>query len=311
MGIKVESITFSSADKASTINAKLWIDADVQPKGIIQLVHGMAEHIDRYDEFARYLASHGFVVCGHDHIGHGGSVEDSSQLGHMPMAGGADILVSDVDKLRCVVAERYAELPYFIFGHSMGSFVTRCYLARHGQGLSGAILCGTGNQPAALSAAGNALCHAIGALRGSDYRSKLVDSLAAGGFNNAIENPRTAVDWISHNKDNVDAYLADGRCGFMFSVGAYAALTSLTREAVSESCVAAYPKELPLLYVAGEEDPVGECGKNVRAAADLAKSAGVADVQVKLYPHMRHEILNEDGKAQVMADIAGWVEERI
>lgn len=311
MSVERETLSFKSLDGTSDINARFWVDSELEPKGVVQLVHGMAEHIDRYDEFARYLASHGFAVCGHDHIGHGGSVEDSSQLGHMPMKGGADILIADVDSLRKVASTRYPGLPYFIFGHSMGSFVTRCYLARYGEGLAGAILCGTGNQPAALSATGNALCHLIGVIKGSDYRSKLIDSLAAGGFNNAIDNPRTAVDWISHNKENVDAYLADGRCGFMFSAGAYAALTSLTREAVSKACVNAYPKELPLLYVAGEEDPVGDCGKGVRAAAKLARSAGLDDVQVKLYPHMRHEILNEDDKAKVMDDVAVWIEERM
>lgn len=311
MSVERETLSFKSLDGTSDINARFWVDSELEPKGVVQLVHGMAEHIDRYDEFARYLASHGFAVCGHDHIGHGGSVEDSSQLGHMPMKSGADILIADVDSLRKVASSRYPDLPYFIFGHSMGSFVTRCYLARYGEGLAGAILCGTGNQPAALSAGGNALCHLIGIIKGSDYRSKLIDNLAAGGFNNAIDNPRTAVDWISHNKENVDAYLADGRCGFMFSAGAYAALTSLTREAVSKACVNAYPKELPLLYVAGEEDPVGDCGKGVRAAAKLARSAGLDDVQVKLYPHMRHEILNEDDKAQVMEDVAVWIEERM
>lgn len=311
MSVERETLSFKSLDGASDINAHFWVDSELEPKGVVQLVHGMAEHIDRYDEFARFLASRGFAVCGHDHIGHGGSVEDSSQLGHMPMKDGADILIADVDSLRKEASSRYPDLPYFIFGHSMGSFVTRCHLARHGMGLAGAILCGTGNQPAALSAGGNALCHLIGVIKGSDYRSKLIDSLAAGGFNNAIDNPRTAVDWISHNKENVDAYLADGRCGFMFSAGAYAALTSLTREAVSKACVNAYPKGLPLLYVAGEEDPVGNCGKGVRAAAELARDAGLDDVQVKLYPHMRHEILNEDDRVQVMEDVAGWIEERM
>lgn len=311
MSVERETLSFISLDGASDINARFWVDSELEPKGIVQLVHGMAEHIDRYDEFARFLASRGFAVCGHDHIGHGGSVEDSSQLGHMPMKGGADILIADVDSLRKEASTRYPGLPYFIFGHSMGSFVTRCYLARHGEGLAGAILCGTGNQPAALSAGGNALCHLIGVIKGPDYRSKLIDSLAAGGFNNAIDNPRTAVDWISHNRENVDAYLADGRCGFMFSAGAYAALTSLTREAVSKACINAYPKGLPLLYIAGEEDPVGNCGKGVRAAAELARDAGLDDVQVKLYPHMRHEILNEDDKAQVMEDVASWIEERM
>ncbi len=311
MTVQRNDIAFDSLAAGIKINARLWADDQESPKAVAQIVHGMAEHIDRYGEFARYLAQRGFAVCGHDHIGHGGSVDNEEQLGHMPMRGGKDILTGDMDKLRELMTARYPGLPYFVFGHSMGSFATRCYLARHGTGLAGAIICGTGNQAAALSLAGNALCHAIGAIRGASYRSKLMDNLAAGGFNKAIDNPRSSVDWISHNAQNVEAYLADPRCGFMFSVGAYAALTDMSHEAVTKACVAAYPKDLPLLYVAGEQDPVGDCGKGVRAAAKLAQDAGIGDVTMRLFPSMRHEILNEDGKAQVMADIAAWIEQRI
>ena len=302
---------FDSQAKDAKIRARTWLSNASAPKAVVQLVHGMAEHIDRYDEFSRFLADRGFAVCGHDHLGHGKSVTDDELLGHMPMKHGKDILIEDVHALNNIISKRYAELPYFIFGHSMGSFVTRCYLARYGKGLSGAVICGTGNPPCALSGAGNALCHAIGAFQGANHRSRLVDGLAAGGYNKAIDNPRTSVDWLSHNTDNVDAYLADERCGFMFSVGAYAALTSATKEAASKNCVASYPKDLPLLYVAGEHDPVGECGKGVRAATKLAQDAGVKDIEVKLYPNMRHEILNEDSKAEVMDDIASWMEKRI
>ena len=311
MTVESTGLTFDSLQPDTKINARIWKDDSVEPIAVVQLVHGMAEHIDRYDGFARSLASRGFVVCGHDHIGHGGSVSSKEHWGHMPMKGGKDILIADVDMLRKMMSVRYPGLPHYIFGHSMGSFVTRCYLARHGQGLAGAICSGTGNQPAMLSAAGNALCHIIGVFKGATHRSKLVDGMAAGGFNDAIENPRTDVDWLSHNKENVDAYLADERCGFMFSVGAYAALTSMTHEAVTKSCVAAYPKDLPLLYIAGEQDPVGECGKGVRAAAKLAQDAGMTDVSVKLYPNMRHEILNEDDKDCVIDDVASWMQARL
>lgn len=311
MSIESTEFYFDSQAKDTKIRARTWLSNANAPKAVVQLVHGMAEHIDRYDEFARFLAARGFAVCGHDHLGHGKSVTDDELLGHMPMKHGKDILIEDVHALNNIISKRYAELPYFIFGHSMGSFVTRCYLARYGKGLSGAVICGTGNPPCVLSGTGNALCRAIGFFQGANYRSKLVDGLAAGGYNKAIDNPRTSVDWLSHNADNVDAYLADEHCGFMFSVGAYAALTSATKEAARKNCVASYPKDLPLLYVAGEHDPVGECGKGVRAAAKLAQDAGVKDIEVKLYPNMRHEILNEDSKAEVMDDIASWMERRI
>ena len=308
--MQTESIKFKSHDGVSTINALLWLPQN--PKGIVQLVHGMAEHIERYDEFACYLAEQGFAVCGHDHIGHGGSVSSKDDWGHMPMATGAEILIEDVHTLRALMTERLGtELPYVIFGHSMGSFVTRCYLAEHGEGLSGAVLCGTGNLPIALSKAGNTLCHVIGKLRGERYRSKLVDGMAAGGYNKSIKNPRTPVDWLSFETGNVDAYIADERCGFMFTVGGYAAVTEMSAISATAECVAHYPKELPVLLIAGESDPVGDCGKGVLEAAVLIKQAGLEDVSATIYKDMRHEILNEANRQQVMEDVAAWLESKL
>ena len=312
------SVGFKSHDGNTQIKGLIWSperskarSAASSPKGIVQIVHGMSEHIGRYDDFARFLASHGYVVCAHDHVGHGKSVSAPEERGHLPLAGGKDVLVEDVNELRRTVGSRYSrQTPYFLFGHSMGSFVTRVYLSRYAEGLAGAVICGTGNQSRALSKAGNFLARRIAASKGETARSKKLDSMGAGGFAKQIPNARTPLDWLSTDPAVVDAYLADEMCGAMFTAGGYATLTSLTYEAASPACAAKIPHDLPLLFIAGAEDPVGECGRGVHAAADLARRAGVRCVDVKLYEGMRHEILNELGRAQVYADVLAWVDSR-
>ena len=309
------SVGFKSHDGKTQIKGLVWCPERVKaggcatsPVGIVQIVHGMSEHVGRYDDFARFLAAQGYVVCAHDHVGHGKSVSDPKEWGCLPAEGGKDILIDDVHELRKTVAARYArQTPYFLFGHSMGSFVTRAYLARHAEGLAGAVLCGTGNQSRALSKAGNLLARRIAASKGEDTRSDRLDGMGAGAFSKQIENPRTPFDWLSTDPAVVDAYIADEMCGAMFSAGGYATLTDLTGEVASPSCAAKVPKDLPVLFVSGAEDPVGACGKGVQAAADLLRHAGVSDVEVKLYEGMRHEILNEPEHAQVYGDVLDWI----
>lgn len=199
--VQIERIEhfIGSSDGTSQLRVLLWIPylPENELKGIVQIVHGMEEHIDRYDEFARFLARNGFVVGAHDHVGHGKSVLDVRDLGHITLDQGDAVLVNDVDRVRRALFEQFSDLPYFIFGHSMGSFVTRVYLSEHAQGVQGAIICGTGNQPALLARSGNLLAHTIGTVMGERYKSKVLDSMGAGGFARAIENPRTPLDWIS------------------------------------------------------------------------------------------------------------------
>lgn len=312
--IRRETIWCDSTDKSTRLHGYIWWPEEgVTPRAAVQLVHGMAEYIGRYDEFARYLTSKGFVVFGHDHIGHGESVASKDDWGVLPANDGKDIMVNDVHVVRTEAMARIAGAydslpPLFLFGHSMGSFVVRAYLARHAYGLSGAIICGTGFMPPRTSAAGNMLARAICRTRGERYHSKLLHSMGAGAYSQDIDNAETELDWLSHNKDNVDRYIADEACGFMFSAGGYAALTDLTREVCTPECVATYPKDLPLLYIAGTEDPVGECGEGVSHSADLAHAAGVTDVRCRLYAGMRHEILNEQGRQVVYDDIVAWME---
>ena len=311
MSITCSDISYPSADGSSTIAAKLWLPQG-ELRGIVQLVHGMCEHIERYDEFARFLAGSGFAACGHNHIGHGNSCPEPALLGHMPVEGGLDVLIADVHSMRQLAQAQLGEqLPYFIFAHSMGSFVTRCYLAQHAAGLSGVILCGTGNLPIPLSKLGLAICRALAKMRGETYHSAFVDNMAAGGYGKKVKGATDPLAWIAESPRVIADYKADPQCGFMFTVGGYAAVMAATAFAASRECVEAYPQNLPLLFVAGKGDPVGEFGKGVSAAAQLAESAGVRNVTTIIYEGMRHEILNEDERAQPMGDILWWIEQQL
>lgn len=308
-----ETISFASSDGASEVSARIWWpsgtagEKGVRPRGVVQVVHGMAEHVGRYDEFARFLAAAGYVVCGDDHLGHGLTAPAGTH-GVLPARGGADALVEDEHRLRELVSARVgADVPYAFFGHSMGSFITRVYLAEHGAGLAAAVICGTGTVAPVVSRAGNLLARLLAALRGEDYRSKLIDNMGVGAYARRVD-PADDLAWLSVRRQNVEAFRADPLCGFMFSVGGYATLTELTARACSLACARRMPSDLPLLYIAGTGDPVGDMGRGVRAAAELARRGGSTDVTCKLYEGMRHEILNEDDRARVMADVLAWLD---
>lgn len=305
--MQTTTISYPSHDNASTTRALVWEpdDAarpDFSPRAVVQIVHGMSEHVERYAPFAEFLVGRGFVVCANDHVGHGKTAGERD-LGHMPLANGADVLVEDVHALREKVCERYPHARHVMFGHSMGSFVTRVYLTRHADGLSAAILCGTGEQPRIQAVAGRVITRLIAQIRGERHVSRFVDSLGAGAYGRAIKDARTDVDWISSDPDVVDEYIADPLCGQPFTVGAYATLASLVADATDARLARRVPKDLPLLFVAGAEDPVGDCGRGVARAVDEYRNAGVRLVEMGIYPGARHEILNEPCHEAVWHDV--------
>lgn len=319
--------SFESADGKSQVHAVLWIplgmevdatDADgaaalgsLRPRGVVQLVHGMSEHIGRYDHFARYLAAQGYLVCGHDHVGHGQTAGSQENLGNIDPESGAGHMIDDAQQLRILMLQQVSpQVPYFMFGHSMGSLVLRSYLPRYGRGLSGAVICGTAQENPLVARAGNAAARAIAKVRGADYKSKLLHSLADGSYGRQIKNARTPHDWLSTDPAVVDDFRAAPDLGFMFSAGGYATLTKLAYLAAAPETLKDTPHYVPLLYVAGEEDPVGRCGKGVREAAEAMEKAGAQDLTLRLFPTMRHEILNEVGKEEVYEFIAEWIEAR-
>ncbi|MCL2826724.1 MAG: lysophospholipase, partial [Eggerthellaceae bacterium] len=210
--VKATKLGFLSQDGTTQVKAVMWAPSaskDLSPKGIIQIAHGMEEHIGRYVAFANFLASAGFVVCAADMVGHGRSVTAPEKIGCIPLARGMDILVEDANELRKTTSARFSrQTPYFVFGHSMGSFLMRAYVARYGDGLAGAVFSGTGQQPVVVSRLGNALAKAIAHSKGEDYKSKLLENLTVGAFSKQIENARTPLDWLCTDEAVVDAYIA-------------------------------------------------------------------------------------------------------
>ncbi len=298
---------FPSADGKSTIHGIIWQPAGQSPSGIVQIIHGMAEHIERYEPFARFLVSKGFLVCGHDHIGHGHSAKQGD-LGHMPAKNGAEILVADAHSMRMIVSGIFPDVPYFMFGHSMGSYTLRVYLTKFGADLSGAVICGTGWIPQAVSVMGEKIAKGLAKVKGERASSDLVRSMVTGVFARSVEDPRTEFDWISANEQNVDDYIADDLSGFDFTLGGNISLIRIAGMASRLEAAKKIPHDLPLLFIAGSEDPVGANGRGVAEAVQLMKRAGAKDVKVIIYGGMRHEILNEKENKKVFEDVLKWME---
>lgn len=309
MGMNVKEFDFPSASGLSDIYARAFIDETVkQPKAVIQICHGMAEHSDRYIPFIEHLTSAGYVVFIHDHLGHGKSIANEEELGFFGNKFGWHDLVNDAKLLTDFAKANYESLPYIIFGHSMGSFVARSYIEKYGANVDAAILCGTsGANPAA--GLGAIAASIVGKKNGSHYRSNLLQRLAFGKYNQRIKTPRTEFDWLTRDEVIVDQYIEDPLCGFVFTSAGFHDLFKLLQSVSKHEWYQNIPFVLPILLISGLEDPVGEYGKGVRQVYNDLKKTGHNEVTMKLYENDRHELLNELDKAQVFSDITTWINE--
>ena len=296
---------FNSSDGEHKIRTLIWRNDELTPIGIVQLAHGMAEHIERYDDFARFLANNSFIVCGNDHLGHGKSVNDKSELGFFAEKNGNIRLVDDMHILTKIMKKKYPEMPYFLFGHSMGSLCARVYAAHFGEELNGAIFCGTAELPAGASALKPILDKLIEKFGPRTVYDKLGEI-----FNKfssiSIPEKTSDLDWLSKNAENREIYAADELCGFTFTISGYRDVYALASECSGKSWAAIVPPNMPILMISGALDPVGMNGKGVISASDNLVLAG-KDPTVILYPGDRHEILNEDDKDRVYNDVLSWL----
>lgn len=283
---------------------------DGEIRAVLQLSHGMVEHIDRYKPLAEFLAARGILVTGHDHLGHGASIRTENDLGFFAQPDGNRAVLEDLYAVTRLTKNLYPNVPYFLLGHSMGSFYARQYLCEKGSELSGAIIMGTGYQPKALVQTAKTLCRVLAVFFGWHHRSKLVANLSFMGYNKGLEG-RTSSDWLNRDAAEVDKYLADPKCGFTFTLNAYYSMFTGILRLYDPLLLAQVPKELPLLFLAGDADPVGEQGKGVQRAVQSLKDAGVQDIQCTLYPGARHELLLEQNRQEVFTDIASWLEQQI
>ena len=311
-----QTFTFPSSDGVTDIHAVLWTP-DTQPRGIVQITHGMIEYIDRYDAFARFLASQGFVVAGSDLLGHGDSVLSQELWGYIGYGKHPEhYLIKDMHRLRTIVAKQYAaDLPYFMLGHSFGSYLLRAYLAVHGEGLSGALLLGTGYEKPVVVRFVLTLAHLLALLHFGNWRyhSKLIRdiTMTAAYHKFDLTGNDKGSSWLTRDEAVVEAYYREPRCQFLFTLNGYRALLQTVLFVCTQSNAARIPQELPLFVVSGEDDPVGNLGKGVRQSYAMLEKAGIADLTLKLYPGYRHELLNETGREAVYADLLAWISDRI
>lgn len=310
--IKKEEFYFGSRDGEHKLYAAKWIPEAEKPVCILQIVHGMTEHIGRYEDFALAMAKKGILVVGDDHLGHGHSVPDGEPMGYFCKEDAATVLVRDEHRLKKIMQEQYPGIPYIILGHSMGSFILRNYLMRYGNGIDGAIIMGTGMQPKYAVRFGWLHASLMSILLGSKHVCKGMDRMLFGVYNGKFTaGPEDSGHWVSVNIENVKAFRADPFCNFIFTANGFKTLMQLILNLYDKEKLAQMPKNLPVLFVSGQEDPVGDFGKNVEKVFHSFEALGMENVQIKLYPGDRHEILNEADKDQVYGDIYRFILQRI
>ncbi len=300
--------SFLSSDGKTNLHGMEWLP-DTAPRAVVQIAHGVAEHIARYDGFARFLNEHGIAVVGHDHLGHGGSVTANGTPVYFGDGATWDTVVDDLYKLHLRLREKFPDTPLFLMGHSMGSFLARTYLIRYPGTVRGAVLMGTGWQKGYMLSGGLAVAGLICRRNGESATSELVTNLAFGAYNKAFAPNRTEVDWLSADTDNVDRYIADPLCGQSPTVGLFRQMLRGIRFNQRMEHLAKMDREMPVLFISGEQDPVGDMMKGVIASRDAFRRAGVKDVSLCSYPGLRHEILNETAQREtVYGDLLRWIE---
>ena len=286
-----------------SLHTTVW-EPECSPKGIVQIIHGIAEYAARYDQFAAFLTQYGYLVVGEDHPGHGQSVIE--ELGYM--SGGWLGTVSGIHQVYEVIHQQYPSVPYYMLGHSMGSFLLRTYLFTYHTQLSGAIISGTGWLPSFILPLGLAACKEESMRLGEHRSSPLLESMVFGGYNRKFTPNRTDYDWLTTDEAIVDAYIADPLCGFSASIQLCREMMLGLRMIQNMNNLNRMQKNIPVYFFAGEDDPVGDMGKGVMKCIRAFENVGMKDVAWKLYPNMRHETLNEIDKEIVYQDILTWLE---
>jgi alpha-beta hydrolase superfamily lysophospholipase len=270
--MRSEEFSFLSSCETAQIEGVFWI-----PKGkvraIVQIVHGMLEHMGRYEDFAAFLCTNGFVVCGHNQLGHGGSLIENTK-GYFGETDRVAHLLMDVHAVRRRAQTRFPNVPYFLFGHSMGSFIARLYLTRYGRDVAGAVFSGTGGPNPAVRWVGMPLALTLWKRHGARYKSRYLEKIASEVFGRVHDGTGSPFSWISSDPREVLRYERDGKMHFIFTVSAFYTLFELMDGVGSLRWAQSLPKNMPVLLVSGQRDPVGANGKGVRAVYRLLREAG-------------------------------------
>jgi len=300
---------YPSSDGIHSVYVREWIP-EGKVRCILQITHGVADHIRRYDHVAQFLSDQGVWVCGEDHLGHGHTASDG-KYGYFASEQGWELVIQDIHQLRQQMEARCPGVPYVMLGHSMGSFLIRTYLLRGYAPLDGVVLSGTGQEFSGVVWCGKTLSALLAKLRGGEYVSKLVYDLSMGAYNNQFKPVRTSADWVSRDEEQVDIRVADPWCSFMPTVQLYVDMLGALQHLAKQSNLVGMDPNIPVYFFSGDQDPVGGQGKGVNHVADMFRTAGCKDVEVKLYPGGRHEMFNEINRQEVMDDLLCWLENRV
>ncbi len=285
----------------------IWTPAK-RPKAAVVMLHGMLEHIDRYEEFALYLCDQGYAAAGYDQLGHGKTVMHQKDLGFFAEKHGEKILIQDIQRVVSCTKKLFPGVPVVLFGHSMGSFFVRKYVTVYGKEIDGAVFCGTGSTPMPVLLAGLAAARFLKVVKGSHYRSSFLHNQVFEGNNRQIENPQTEKDWLTKDPDKLRENMEDPYCNFMFTASAYADFMKIMMDLQRKKGLSHMPKDLPILMIAGGQDPVGHQGEDVAALCDLFREIGMEQVTLILCEEDRHEILNETNRQAVYRQIDQWMD---
>lgn len=301
---------FPSSDGKNQIYARMWLP-DGEVRGTVQIAHGIAEYINRYDDFAQFLASNGFVAAGNDHLGHGKSMGSPENQGFFADSNGWDLVIADMESLHKTLKRDYPDVPAILLGHSMGSFLARTYLIRHPDDFDAAIISGTGHQSKLMVTAGLFLSKQEIKKHGPRYVSQKLNNISMGGYNKGLGAAPGETAWLSANHDNVVKYDADPLCGFTATCSVFRDMIGGMKFITDPRNIEKMNKKVPVYFFSGAEDPVGEKGKGVERAYKAFLKAGMEDVFMRLYPGGRHEMLNETNKAEVYQDVLNWINSKI
>ena len=298
------------SSEGRNISARKWIDESKEEyKGVIQIVHGMQEHIGRYSDFANFLVKHGYIVIGHDHLGHGNTAKTEEELGHFSNQNGWDYLVEDIHRIQNQMQQEYLGLPYIILGHSMGSLLVRTYVAKYQDNISGIIISGTSGQIKDLTS-GIALIKIMEFFLGKQYRSKLIEYLVVGSFNRKFKPTKTKADWTTSDENEVTKFVQDEKCGKNFTLQAYLDLLQGTKWLAKQENIN-NTLHVPILIFSGSLDPVGEQETGVKRVYEMLRKTGNKNVTLKFFENGRHEMLNEKNRQEVYEFVLNWIKENI
>lgn len=307
--VEKQYIKIPSKDGIHKLNVIIWRPKyGNKVKAVLQISHGMIEFIERYDEFATYLVENGYAVVGHDHLGHGSTVNTQDEWGYFVKDNASHIVVEDVYRVTRKIKETFPNTKYILLGHSMGSFIARRYLMTYGSEIDAAIIMGTGSQHKLTVIGGKLIVKIWEIIYGDKHRSKFLEKVMFGTYNKHFSDNQFGKEWLTKDEEIRKSYCNDPACNFLFTLNGNQMILDTLGFIQNQSNIDKIPKNLPILIVAGKDDPVGNYGKGVEHVYNIYKKSGIKDISIRLYENDRHEILNETDREVVYKDIRDWLE---